>query len=216
MILSQFYRWGNWSSRRYVIWISLTQLLRVNNRGTWVVQSVEHLTSAQVIISRFMSLSPASGSLLSAQNLLWILCSPPHPTTTTTSAPPLLTLSHKNKHFLKRVNNNNSLTYIKCLLCARLHAVNWWPISSHIPYLLTESQLCSDICSSGKGNTSPAWWSKPIKMILFPFVGDWIKGSFLSQLWPKIWEGKSVRNFCEMFFHFKKDTKEGHLGGSVI
>ena len=45
--------------------------------GTWGAQSVNRPTSAQVMISRFRSLSPTSGSLLSAQNLLEILCSPP-------------------------------------------------------------------------------------------------------------------------------------------
>ena len=37
--------------------------------GTWVAQSVEPLTLAQVMISRFMSSSPASGSVLTAQSL---------------------------------------------------------------------------------------------------------------------------------------------------
>ena len=32
-------------------------------RGTWVVQSVEGPTSAQVMISRVVGLSPASGSV---------------------------------------------------------------------------------------------------------------------------------------------------------
>ena len=37
--------------------------------GTWVAQSVKRLTSAQVMISRSMSSSPASGSVLTAQSL---------------------------------------------------------------------------------------------------------------------------------------------------
>ena len=37
--------------------------------GTWVAQSVECLTSAQVIISRFTGSSPESGSVLTAQSL---------------------------------------------------------------------------------------------------------------------------------------------------
>ena len=37
--------------------------------GAWVVQSVEHPTLAQVIISRFMSLRPALVSVLTAQSL---------------------------------------------------------------------------------------------------------------------------------------------------
>ena len=44
----------------------------VTSRGTWVAQLVEHPTSAQVTISRFADLSPASGSVL-------IACSEPGP-----------------------------------------------------------------------------------------------------------------------------------------
>ena len=38
-------------------------------RGSWVAQSVERPTSAQVMISRFMGSCPASGSALTAQSL---------------------------------------------------------------------------------------------------------------------------------------------------
>ena len=37
--------------------------------GAWVAQSVKHPTSAQVTISRFVSSSPASGSVLTARSL---------------------------------------------------------------------------------------------------------------------------------------------------
>ena len=37
--------------------------------GVWVAQSVERLTLAQVIISQFVGLSPASGSVLRFQSL---------------------------------------------------------------------------------------------------------------------------------------------------
>ena len=37
--------------------------------GTWVSQSAKRPTSAQVMISRFVSSSPASGSVLTAQSL---------------------------------------------------------------------------------------------------------------------------------------------------
>ena len=40
-----------------------------NTWGAWVAQSVEPPTSAQVMISWFVSLSPASGSVLTAQSL---------------------------------------------------------------------------------------------------------------------------------------------------
>ena len=39
------------------------------NWGAWVAQSVEHPTSAQVMISQSVSSSPASGSVLTAQSL---------------------------------------------------------------------------------------------------------------------------------------------------
>ena len=52
-------------------------LLRISLKnwltGAWVAQSVKHPAWAQVMISQYMSSSPASGSLLSAQILLWIL-----------------------------------------------------------------------------------------------------------------------------------------------
>ena len=38
-------------------------------RGTWVAQSVEQLTSAQVMISQLVSSSSMLGSVLTAQNL---------------------------------------------------------------------------------------------------------------------------------------------------
>ena len=37
--------------------------------GAWVAKSVKNMISAQVIISQFMGLSPASGSVLTAQSL---------------------------------------------------------------------------------------------------------------------------------------------------
>ena len=68
-----------------------------DNWGTWVAQSVQHPTAAQVMISRFLSSSPASGSLLTAQSL-----EPASDSVSfSLSAPPLLMLclspSLKNK-----------------------------------------------------------------------------------------------------------------------
>ena len=57
--------------------------------GTWVAQSVKRPTSAQVMISLFMSLSPASGSVLTAQSLEAALDS----VSPSLSVPPPLTLS---------------------------------------------------------------------------------------------------------------------------
>ena len=57
-------------------------------RGTWVAQSVERLTSAQVTISWFGSSSPTSGSVLTARSLEPALDS----VSPSLSAPPLLVL----------------------------------------------------------------------------------------------------------------------------
>ena len=64
--------------------------------GAWVAQSVKRLTSAQVMISQFVSMSPASGPVLTAQSM-----EPASDSVSPSfSAPPLLTLSFslKNKH----------------------------------------------------------------------------------------------------------------------
>ena len=63
--------------------------------GAWAAQVVKRQTSAQVMISRFVGSSPASGSLLSAQSL-----EPASDAVSPSlSAPPLLavSLSLKNK-----------------------------------------------------------------------------------------------------------------------
>ena len=72
-----------------------------------MVQLVEHLTSAQVMISQFMNSSPASGSVLTAQSL-----EPASDSLFLSAAPPLvlslalsLFLSLKiNKHLKKKLN----------------------------------------------------------------------------------------------------------------
>ena len=65
-------------------------------RGAWVAQSVERPTSAQAMISQLMSLSPALGSVLTAQSLEPASDS----VSPSLSAPPLLMLylSKINKH----------------------------------------------------------------------------------------------------------------------
>ena len=73
-----------------------------------MAQSVERLTSAQVMISRSMSLSPVSGSVLTAQSLEPAFDS----VSPSLSAPNPLAfcLSLKNKHLknkLKPVEENN-------------------------------------------------------------------------------------------------------------
>ena len=57
-------------------------------RGAWVAQLIEHPTPAQVMISQSVSLSPVSGSVLTAQNLEPVLDSVSPPLST----PPILML----------------------------------------------------------------------------------------------------------------------------
>ena len=68
--------------------------------GAWVVQLGECPTLAQVMISQFLSSSPSSDSMLTAQSLQPVLNSV-YPSL---SAPPLLiTLSLKNKYMFKKM-----------------------------------------------------------------------------------------------------------------
>ena len=71
--------------RNYSIW---------NQRrwGTWVAESVKHLTLAQVTISQSMSSSPASGSVLTARSL--------EPASDSVSPPLSLPLPHLHAHSL--------------------------------------------------------------------------------------------------------------------
>ena len=63
------------------------------DRGAWVAPLVKHPTLAQVMTSRFVSLSPGSGSVLAAQSLKPATdCFPIYPSPACT-----LSLSLKNK-----------------------------------------------------------------------------------------------------------------------
>ena len=83
--------WEHWTQEKYEPEYFLSwRSLRVEEMwGAWVAQSVRRPTSARVVISWFVSLSPALGSVLTAQSLesasdSVFLC---------LSAPPLLMLS---------------------------------------------------------------------------------------------------------------------------
>ena len=71
---------------------------KVGNWGSWVAQSVECLTLAQVMILLSVSSSPASGSVLTAQSLEPASDS----VSPSLSAPPLLMLCL----CLKKINEN--------------------------------------------------------------------------------------------------------------
>ena len=78
----------------------LNLLQNDNSRGVWVAQSAEPPTSAQVMISRLVSSSPALGSVLMARSL-----EPASESVSPSlSAPPLLVLSLKNKK-IKNIKN---------------------------------------------------------------------------------------------------------------
>ena len=68
-------------------------------KGTWVAQLVKLPTSAQVMISWFMSSSPVSGSMLTAQSL-----EPASDSVSPLSALPLLTLSPSLSKTNKQTN----------------------------------------------------------------------------------------------------------------
>ena len=73
------------------------------NRGAWVAQLVERPTSAQVMISQFVSSSPTSGSVLTAQGLEPASDSV-SPSLYPSSARILsVSLSLKNKYTLKKI-----------------------------------------------------------------------------------------------------------------
>ena len=87
-------------------WITHKSHLKNVFRGTWVAQSVKCVTLAQVMISKFVSLSPASGSVLTAQSLETASGSP----SLSDPSPPILFLSLKNKQPLGYLGG--SVSYI--------------------------------------------------------------------------------------------------------
>ena len=74
--------------------------------GAWVAQSVKHPASAQVMISQFVSLSPRSGSVLTAQSL--------EPASDSVSLSLSLPLPHSHPVSLSRINKHLK-NKIKCI-----------------------------------------------------------------------------------------------------
>ena len=70
--------------------------------GAWATQLVERPTSAQVTISQFVGLSPASGSVLTVQSWLQILSPSLCPSAAHTLSLLSVSLSLKNKSTLKK------------------------------------------------------------------------------------------------------------------
>ena len=75
--------WTDTSQEKIYGWQACEKIFHIRKRSSvlgkrkwkpqwgdaWVAQSVKHLTSAQVVISWFVSSSPASGSVLTARSL---------------------------------------------------------------------------------------------------------------------------------------------------
>ena len=78
-----------------------------HTRGTWVAQAVKRPTSAQVMISRSVSSSPASDSVLTAQSLEPASDSVSPCLSTPSPFALHLSLSLKNKWTLKKINKWN-------------------------------------------------------------------------------------------------------------
>ena len=77
--------------------------------GAWVARSVKHPTPAQVMISRLMSSSPMSGSVLAAQSLEPASCSVSPPLSFSLSAPLPHLHAHTRALFLSQKANQPCL-----------------------------------------------------------------------------------------------------------
>ena len=97
----EYIQMANRLMKRYLTLFIIREIqINTTFRGTWVAQSVGRPTSAQVTISRSVSSSPASGSVLTAQSLEPVSDS----VSPSLSAPPpfMLCLSLSQKKINKR------------------------------------------------------------------------------------------------------------------
>ena len=90
--------WGHEIQAKFLgkrLFIVAVFMMAKNVRGTWVAQSVEHLTSVQIMISQFVSSSPTSARLAAVRTK-----PASDPLALSLSAPPLIVhpLSKINKH----------------------------------------------------------------------------------------------------------------------
>ena len=95
--------------------ISQLLSLKINLRGTWVAESIKHLTlhfgtGHDLMVCGF---EPCIGLCADSVEPAWDSLSP------TLSAPPLLSLSKINKHFSKIKTNPRFLHYV-CFSCSSL------------------------------------------------------------------------------------------------
>ena len=125
-----------------------------------MAQSVERLTWAQVMISRFMGWSPASGPVLTAQSL--------DPAPDSVSAPPpltlCLTLSLKTKSMLKNINSFS--------FCSTFRRVSKFIIvlqtffSNPMAHLAFLSAPCYVPCAPVGPPVSQGFRSSPVRVLI--------------------------------------------------
>ena len=118
-------------------------------RGTWVAQEVERPTSAQVMISRLVSSSPASGSGLTAQILE--PASDSGSLSLSTPLPLMLSLPCLSK--IKRNIKKNFFKKERIFCCCWLEwsvDVNYIPLID-INYVLSDSFCLLDLSISNTG-----------------------------------------------------------------
>ena len=126
----------------------LSNVLRKSQAwDAWVAQSVQYLTSAQVMISWFMGSSPAPGLLLSSQISLQILCPLPPLRSSSTHA-----FSLKNKYFLKKGKSQTCTVH-----CKPESAEPSQEIGQREEILKSFRTLSSRRSSSGKDFTLTLW-----------------------------------------------------------
>ena len=111
------------------------------SKGIWVAQSVKHPTLVQVMIYRFMSLSPTLGSVLTAQSLEPASDS----VSPSLSAPPQLTLSLSLSLSLSKI----SIKKKKSLMLSRVFR------RMHIPTFLDPHTLLTAGSVTGVGTGVP-------------------------------------------------------------
>lgn len=103
--------------------------------GAWVALSFKPPTSAQAIISRFVSSRPALGSLLSAQEPLQTLCPPPSlpsPVPNPTHALFISKINIKKKYIHIFHKNNIQLSFFCSRSWALLNVLVLWVLEIQV------------------------------------------------------------------------------------
>ena len=117
-----------------------------------MAQSVKRPTSAQVMISQLMGLSPMSGSVLTTQSL--------EPASECVSLACALSLSKINKHFLKDFGGDWVAQSVGCPTSAQV--VIWWFMGSSP---VSGSVLTTQSLKSASDSVSPSLSAPPLLIL---------------------------------------------------